>query len=117
MSWRGVTWQTRAASAAESRSREMTSPSFATRTCARAVRPSVSATFPPWPGCLPARGGIVSSPAQRVNGPNTWRLLRHALPVGDLHGGPVGLETPLLVEIGPQADHLDGDRGGSVVLG
>src|SRR2546425_1398135 len=44
MSWRGVTLQTRAASAAERRRRPSTSPSFAIRTCASASRVSGSAT-------------------------------------------------------------------------
>src|SRR6266498_3593414 len=57
MSWRGVTLQTRAASAAERRRRRMTSPSFAMSTWARISWASSSATSLPFRACFLAVAG------------------------------------------------------------
>src|SRR6266542_2606464 len=78
MSCRGVTLQTRAASAAESRSRRMTSPPLAIRTNASASGPSGSpkCASPIRTGARAAvtEGAIVSLAAGRVNNRNRWLI-------------------------------------------
>src|SRR6266542_5792180 len=136
MSWRGVTRHTRAASAAESRRRATTSPSLATRTCASASRPSVSATgltFSPARWAARRERGIdaVKMSTDPTDGRKAYgsgpagarpRAARHRrrhqrLAVGDLHRRPVAADRALPVEVGPEPAHLDGDRLRRVVLG
>src|SRR5258707_9063727 len=86
MSCRGVTLQTRAASAADSRRRWMTSPSFAMRVCARmscASRPSRSATVLPFPTSdrpVDPRSWEATSvlaAAERVKNEDRWLIPDH----------------------------------------
>src|SRR6266542_725691 len=133
MSCRGVTLQTRAASAAESRSRRMTSPPLAIRTNASASGPSGSpkCASPIRTGARAAvtEGAIVSLAAGRVNNRNRWliqdqdredwrlagsppapaRWRFYHLPNRHTHRDVIAPE-PAGGDIGPLPGHLHGDR-------
>src|SRR2546423_3490264 len=128
MSCRGVTLQTRAASAADRRSRWITSPSFAMRTWDRMSCASPSATLLPFsrrPRCAVAGGdecawslracqevGQVADTGPRLAGRGlACRLLLalrrgERLAVGDLHVDVV-VRDPARREVGPLPRDLD----------
>src|SRR5206468_11034844 len=112
MSCRGVTLQTRAASAADSRRRERTSPSLAMSTRARTSRISVSATERRFFGSRSAMSRTATDGTQRPTGGGSdlragWCLER--LAVGDLHGR---MKTAQLAAfpVGPKTRDLDAQR-------
>src|SRR2546425_8216099 len=115
MSWRGVTLQTRAASAAERRRRPSTSPSFAIRTCASASRVSGSATALQTPltpdSAIECCRRTIHASMTRTD-IETWLLASSpngralALPVRDLDRGVIPREAggP---QLGPKTPHPD----------
>src|SRR3989442_12594397 len=115
MSWRGVTLQTRAASAAERRRRPSTSPSFAIRTCASASRVSGSATALQTPltpdSAIECCRRTIHVSMTRTD-IETWLLASSpngralALPVRDLDRGVIPREAGAL-ELGPKSPDLD----------
>src|ERR1044071_8231777 len=119
MSWRGVTLQTRAASAAERRRRAKTSPSLAMRIRVSASRLSPSGTCSPPPrltresptGCADVRGenGGMSTTETDVPPPRTGGSLAgwpEALAEGDPHGHVVARRL-LAVPFRPHPSDLD----------
>src|SRR5690348_6804691 len=120
MSCRGVTLQTRAASAAESRRRDSTSPSLAIRIRARTSRVSDSAMRSPSASAASDRATaeMVVGARGRVNKRDRWRFDTHvpglaarrlqSLAVRDLHGRVIAAEL-LPVPLRPHAQDLDAD--------
>src|SRR5512135_3207766 len=124
MSWRGVTLQTRAASAAERRRRASTSPSLATRIRASTSRVSASATTLPFDGrpAMETTGvlrmfGVWSA---HVNNRDRCEPEGHdlalrgglqGLAVRHFHGGVIAAQLAA-VPIRPEPDDLDADRVG-----
>src|SRR2546422_7662858 len=116
MSWRGVTLQTRAASAAERRRRPSTSPSFAIRTCASASRVSGSATALQTPltpdSAIECCRRTIHVSMTRTD-IETWLLASSpngralALPVRDLDRGVIPREAGAL-QLRPNPAHLCG---------
>src|SRR2546428_7079672 len=117
MSWRGVTLQTRAASAAERRRRPSTSPSFAIRTCASASRVSGSATALQTPltpdSAIECCRRTIHVSMTRTD-IETWLLASSpngralALPVRDLDRGVIPSE-PRTLELRPETPYLDAE--------
>src|SRR5882672_3583155 len=115
MSWRGVTLQTRAASAAERRRRPSTSPSFAIRTCASASRVSGSATALQTPltpdSAIECCRRTIHVSMTRTD-IETWLLASSpngralALPVRDLDRGVIPREAGA-IELSPKSPDLD----------
>src|SRR3989442_8922584 len=117
MSWRGVTLQTRAASAAERRRRPSTSPSFAIRTCASASRvsgsaPALQTPLTPDSAIECCRRTIhVSMTRTDIE---TWLLASSpngralALPVRDLDRGVIPREAGA-PQLGPKSPHPDAE--------
>src|SRR5688572_24423990 len=109
MSWRGVTLQTRAASAAERRRRERTSPSLAMSTRVRTSRVSFSATERRFFGARWAVSRTATDGTRRPTAPESgprarWRF--ECLLVGDLHGRVKTAELAA-VHLRPQSRDLD----------
>src|SRR5438128_10622897 len=121
MSWRGVTLQTRAASAAERRRRASTSPSLAIRTCVSASCVWASATGL----CSPVSNSDCeccwwrNHVSMRWTDIETWLLARGPyrraldLPVRHLDRGVIPGE-PRTIALRPEASDLD--PGGSLHL-
>src|SRR5437868_551039 len=131
MSCRGVTLHTRAASAAESRSRWMTSPSFAMSTWARMSCASASATSAPLPCPASSRSQEATSVrvgSHHVNKSDRWLIPDHdarswlaggplpralrsrqRLPIRHFHAHVVARDAAG-AQVGPLPGDLDGDR-------